>query len=75
MLRAWQNDSTFGKHDHVSNVVGTMFPHFSGAVACAGVYLYVALVFNTITKTLTAAPDNNLRSRKKTHTGTNIHTD
>ena len=27
MLRAWQNESTFGKHDHVSNVAATMGQH------------------------------------------------
>ena len=26
----WQNVSTFGKHDHVSNVAATMCPHFAG---------------------------------------------
>ena len=30
MLRAWQNEDTFGKHDHVSNVAATMCPRFAG---------------------------------------------
>ena len=30
MLRAWQNESTFEKHDHVSNVVATKCPRFAG---------------------------------------------
>ena len=30
MLRAWQNESTFGKHDHVSNVAATLCPRFAG---------------------------------------------
>ena len=29
MLRAWQNEDTFGKHDHVSNVAATMCPRFA----------------------------------------------
>ena len=29
-VRAWQNESTFGKHDHVSNVAATMCPRFAG---------------------------------------------
>ena len=32
MLRAWQKESTFGKHDHVSNVAATMCPRFAGAL-------------------------------------------
>ena len=27
MLRAWQNESTFVKHDHAGNVSATMCPH------------------------------------------------
>ena len=30
MLRAWQNESTFRKHDHVSNVAATLCPRFAG---------------------------------------------
>ena len=30
MLHKWQNESTFGKHDHVSNVAATMCPRFAG---------------------------------------------
>ena len=30
MLRAWQNESAFWKHDHVSNVAATMCPRFGG---------------------------------------------
>ena len=30
MLCAWQNESTSGKHDHVSNVAATMCPRFAG---------------------------------------------
>ena len=29
MLRACQNESTYGKHDHVSNVAATMCPRFA----------------------------------------------
>ena len=31
MLHAWQNESTFGVNDHVSNVATTMCPCFAGA--------------------------------------------
>ena len=30
MLRAWQNESTFEKHYHVSDVAATMCPRFAG---------------------------------------------
>ena len=30
MLREWQNESTFGAHDHLSNVAATMCPRFVG---------------------------------------------
>ena len=30
MLRAWQKELTFGKHDHVGNVVAIMCPRFAG---------------------------------------------
>ena len=30
MFRAWQNESTFEKHDQVSNVAATMCPRFAG---------------------------------------------
>ena len=36
MLRTWQNESTFGKHDHVSNVAATMCPRFAGALQPVG---------------------------------------
>ena len=32
MLHTWQNESTFGKHDHISNVAATMCPRFAGAL-------------------------------------------
>ena len=32
MLHAWQNESPFAKHDHVSNVAVTICPRFSGAL-------------------------------------------
>ena len=30
-----QNESTFGKHDHASNVAATMCPCFAGPLCCA----------------------------------------
>ena len=33
MLRAWQNESTFVKHDHVGNVSATMCPRLAGPLS------------------------------------------
>ena len=53
MLRAWQNESTFGKHDHVSNVAATMCPRFAGpleAIARSLITLSVCLYISLTDK-------------------------
>ena len=59
MLRAWQNESTFGKHDRVSNVAATMCPHSAGPLETKKEKLtdMVRLIYGPANKVITLVPE------------------
>ena len=73
MLCAWQNESTFGKHDDVSNVAATTRPRFAGPYKYRGQLSSVVTALTSVKTSFCAAKDDSnsrwAHDRKRISTG------